>query len=69
MALHFTAHLQTRAVIGTKDLLARRDLRPTIELNSVLQGILHDHLRVSRAQLGSVFPGSEGAGPFKGLIR
>ena len=41
------------------DLYEGRDLKPTIDLRSVLKGLLRDHLRVDEAALArTVFPGS-----------
>jgi uncharacterized protein (DUF1501 family) len=41
------------------DLHEARDLKPTIDLRSVLKGLLRDHLRVEESVLaGTVFPGS-----------
>lgn len=51
-------------------LYQQRDLAPTLDLRSVLKGVLHDHLRVSSAALDSdVFPGSSMARPAQDLIR
>jgi uncharacterized protein (DUF1501 family) len=46
-----------------------RDLRPTTDLRAIARGLLADHLRVSRAALADVFPGSDRAGAVGGLIR
>jgi len=47
-----------------------RDLRPTIDLRSVLKGLLADQLRVSHRALESeVFPDSAAAGALSGLVR
>jgi uncharacterized protein (DUF1501 family) len=47
-----------------------RDLRPTLDLRSVLKGILSEHLHVSDAALEtSVFPDSAVAQAKPGLIR
>jgi uncharacterized protein (DUF1501 family) len=46
-----------------------RDLRPTIDLRSVLKGLLRDHLRVDEAALAhTIFPGSVEVVPTAGLI-
>ncbi len=51
-------------------LYQQRDLAPTLDLRSVLKGVLHDHLRVSSAALDSdVFPDSSMVRPAKDLIR
>jgi len=47
-----------------------RDLAPTLDLRSVLKGVLADHLEVpSRALEQVVFPDSERAAPLRGLMR
>jgi uncharacterized protein (DUF1501 family) len=51
------------------DLYEGRDLKPTIDLRSVLKGLLKDHLRVEENALAStVFPGSADAKPTAGLV-
>jgi len=51
------------------DLHEGRDLRPTIDLRSVLKGLLRDHLRVEASALASsVFPGSADVSPSAGLV-
>jgi uncharacterized protein (DUF1501 family) len=46
-----------------------RDLRPTIDLRSVLKGVLRDHLRVEENLLATtVFPDSSDAVPTAGLV-
>jgi uncharacterized protein (DUF1501 family) len=46
-----------------------RDLRPTLDLRSVLKGVLKDHLGVGeRALAETVFPASEGVSPLAGLV-
>jgi len=51
------------------DLYEGRDLKPTIDLRSVLKGLLKDHLRVEESALAStVFPGSADAKPTAGLV-
>jgi uncharacterized protein (DUF1501 family) len=51
------------------DLHEARDLKATIDLRSVLKGLLRDHLRVEEAALGStVFPGSTNVAPTAGLV-
>lgn len=51
------------------DLYEGRDLKPTIDLRSVLKGLLRDHLRVDEAALArSVFPGSAEVTPTAGLV-
>lgn len=47
-----------------------RDLMPTVDLRSVLKGVLSDHLGVSKAALdGAVFPGSDVVLPMKDLVK
>jgi uncharacterized protein (DUF1501 family) len=51
-------------------LLDGRDLRPTIDLRSVIKGVLRDHLKIADRNLdASVFPESGGAKPLSGLVR
>ncbi len=47
-----------------------RDLRPTLDLRSVMKGVLHDQLQLSDRELDSVvFPDSGSARRLEGLIR
>jgi uncharacterized protein (DUF1501 family) len=51
------------------DLHDNRDLKPTIDLRSVLKGLLRDHLRIDERQLETtVFPDSATARPIEGLL-
>jgi uncharacterized protein (DUF1501 family) len=51
------------------DLHDKRDLKPTIDLRSVLKGLLRDHLRVDERHLeATVFPDSAAARPTEGLL-
>ena len=51
------------------DLHDKRDLKPTIDLRSVLKGLLRDHLRVDERHLeATVFPDSAAARPTGGLL-
>jgi uncharacterized protein (DUF1501 family) len=51
------------------DLHEGRDLKPTINLPSVLKGVLKDHLRMDEEVLATrVFPGSGLAKPMPGLV-
>lgn len=51
------------------DLYEARDLKATIDLRSVLKGLLRDHLRVEETALASaVFPGSTEVAPMPGLV-
>jgi uncharacterized protein (DUF1501 family) len=46
-----------------------RDLKPTIDLRSILKGLLRDHLRVDeKALVGAVFPDSADVAPATGLV-
>jgi uncharacterized protein (DUF1501 family) len=55
--------------LETANLYEGRDLKPTIDLRSVLKGLLRDHLRVDEAALArSVFPGSAAVTPAAGLV-
>jgi uncharacterized protein (DUF1501 family) len=56
---------------GVKDgnLFQNRDLKATIDLRSVLKGLLRDHLRVEDRALATViFPDSEGVKPIDGCL-
>jgi len=56
--------------LSTRALYQGRDLKPTLDLRSVLKGVLSDHLQVATASLESaVFPDSADAKPVKGLFR
>jgi len=51
-------------------LLDGRDLRPTIDLRSVVKGVLRDHLKLADRNLeASVFPDSGNVKPLAGLVR
>ena len=51
-------------------LVDRRDLRPTIDLRSLVKGVLRDHLKIADRSLdASIFPDSGAAKPLGGLIR
>jgi uncharacterized protein (DUF1501 family) len=51
------------------DLHEKRDLRPTTDLRAVLKGVMRDHLHVPETALAAtVFPDSDGARPFAGLV-
>ena len=52
-----------------QDLYENRDLKPTTDLRGVLKGVLADHVGLSAGRLAeTVFPGSAGVAPAKGLI-
>jgi uncharacterized protein (DUF1501 family) len=55
--------------LGDAHLYEGRDLKPTIDLRTVLKGVLKDHLRLDEEALAShVFPGSPLAKPMPGLV-
>jgi uncharacterized protein (DUF1501 family) len=56
--------------LGAAALYEGRDLRPTLDLRSVMKGVLHDQLQLSDRELDSVvFPDSGSAHRLEGLIR
>lgn len=56
--------------LAARDLYEGRDLRPTLDLRSVLKGVLGEHLGVPAAALErSVFPESRAAAPLDGLVK
>jgi uncharacterized protein (DUF1501 family) len=56
--------------LSASGLYEGRDLRPTLDIRSVMKGVLADHIRVSTAALNSdVFPDSGKARALTGLIR
>jgi uncharacterized protein (DUF1501 family) len=56
--------------LSARALYQGRDLLPTLDLHSVLKGLLADHLQVpTRALATSVFPDSAAAKPLQGLLR
>src|SRR5262249_40884717 len=56
--------------LSARDLYQGRDLAPTLDLRSVLKGLLEEHLQVpSRALEQEVFPGSAAAKAVRGLMR
>jgi uncharacterized protein (DUF1501 family) len=56
--------------LSPSSLYQSRDLKPTIDLRSVLKGVLADHLDVApRALENAVFPDSGSARPMRDLIR
>jgi uncharacterized protein (DUF1501 family) len=55
--------------LGQKDLYEGRDLMPTMDLRSVLKGILVEHLRLDGAFVDrAVFPSSNSAGRLRDII-
>ena len=55
--------------LSARALYQGRDLAPTLDLRSVLKGLLHEHLAVPPQELESVFPDSTAAKPLRGLVR
>jgi uncharacterized protein (DUF1501 family) len=56
--------------LSPRHLYQDRDLAPTLDLRSVMKGLLAEHLGVSaRALESSVFPESRAARPLSGLVR
>jgi uncharacterized protein (DUF1501 family) len=55
--------------LKSADLHEGRDLKPTVDLRSILKGLLKDHLRVEESALASaVFPRSADVPPLAGLL-
>ncbi|MEA2740702.1 MAG: hypothetical protein QOH05_4009 [Acetobacteraceae bacterium] len=55
--------------LGTGQLFENRDLAPTTDLRAVAKGMLAAHLGLDATALDRVFPGSDGVGATRGLIR
>jgi uncharacterized protein (DUF1501 family) len=56
--------------LSTRSLYQGRDLMPTLDLRSVLKGVMQEHLQVpARALDSTVFPDSEAAKTLSGLVR
>jgi uncharacterized protein (DUF1501 family) len=56
--------------LAASALFEGRDLKPTVDLRSVMKGVLTDHLKVPLSALEKdVFPQSSGAKPLQGLIK
>ncbi|MBV8852336.1 MAG: hypothetical protein JOY91_02990, partial [Sinobacteraceae bacterium] len=56
--------------LSRRGLYQGRDLRPTLDLRSLLKGVLAEHLRISNRKLETeVFADSRDARPLQGLIR
>ncbi len=56
--------------LSARSLYQGRDLKPTLDLRSVLKGLMEEHLHVpTRALESSVFPDSSWAKPLTGLVR
>jgi uncharacterized protein (DUF1501 family) len=51
------------------NLYENRDLKPTVDLRSLVKGVLADHLGLSPSVLSTqVFPGTTGVALIKGLV-
>jgi uncharacterized protein (DUF1501 family) len=55
--------------LGAGQLFENRDLAPTMDMRSIIKGVLVDHLALPGAHLSTVLPGSEQAAPLSGLVR
>jgi uncharacterized protein (DUF1501 family) len=56
--------------LASRSLYQGRDLAPTLDLRSVLKGLLAEHLSVATRSLDTnVFPNSERARPLRGLLK
>jgi uncharacterized protein (DUF1501 family) len=55
--------------LAAHNLYQGRDLAATLDLRSVLKGILDEHLQVPARALDEVFPDSAAARPLRGLVR
>jgi uncharacterized protein (DUF1501 family) len=56
--------------LAAAQLYENRDLKPTLDLRSVLKGVLRDHIGIPEGALADVvFPASSGARAMNGLIR
>ena len=55
--------------LSSRSLYEARDLKPTLDMRSVLKGVLADHLHVPTVALESeVFPDSKSARPLPDLV-
>jgi uncharacterized protein (DUF1501 family) len=56
--------------LSPSSLYQQRDLKPTLDVRSVMKSVLHDHLQIAKATLDSdVFPDSNSAGYLQNLMR
>jgi len=56
--------------LGDADLYEGRDLRPTIDVNAIVKGVLHEHYGISQRTLSrDIYPNSQNSGLIKGLVR
>jgi uncharacterized protein (DUF1501 family) len=56
--------------LSARNLYQQRDLKPTLDLRSVMKSVLHEHLQIASGALDrDVFPGSSGAPYIAGLLR
>lgn len=54
--------------LGQRDLYEGRDLRPTLDTRALLKGVVSGVFDLTAAQVGRIFPGSEGVRPVTGLL-
>jgi uncharacterized protein (DUF1501 family) len=56
--------------LSARNLYQQRDLKPTLDLRSVMKSVLHEHLQIASSALEhDVFPDSSGAPGIAGLLR
>ena len=56
--------------LSARNLYQQRDLKPTLDMRSVMKSVLHEHLQIASSALDrDVFPGSSGAPYIAGLLR
>src|SRR5579863_3614240 len=56
--------------LSARNLYQQRDLKPTLDVRSVMKSVLHEHLQIASVALDrDVFPGSSGAPYIAGLLR
>jgi uncharacterized protein (DUF1501 family) len=56
--------------LSPSSLYQQRDLKPTLDVRSVMKSVLHDHLQIAKATLDNdVFPDSKSAGYLQSLMR
>jgi uncharacterized protein (DUF1501 family) len=56
--------------LSTRALYQQRDLKPTLDLRSVMKSVLHDHLQIATGALDNeIFPDSRAAPYIAGLLR
>jgi uncharacterized protein (DUF1501 family) len=55
--------------LADDQLFEKRDLQPTRDLRGIAMGLLRDHLKLPDTALAAAFPGAEGVGVERGLVR